>query len=214
MDLIDKFNAEAFRYYFLRDCPFPGDGEFSWGRFADRYNADLANNIGNLFSRTVRLVSQNDNASLPGTAGRVPVPVPTVVPVAQVIEDVRGFIEAFRYNQALEAIWMQVLYPANQYLDRMEPWKLVKTDAAAARKVLFELIEHLRIVAILLKPFLPATAETIYHGFNHSQPWEQVSFASIVNRPAQTEDLRVTAPLEGGKVKPLFDRLREEGARK
>jgi len=214
MELIEKFNAEAFRYYFLRDCPFPGDGEFSWERFTDRYNADLANNLGNLFSRTVKLVSQNENATLPGTAGVVPTPVPSVVPLAKIVADVRGHIEAFRYSQALEAIWMQVLYPANQYFDRTEPWKLVKTDAAAARKVLFEQVEQLRVIAILLKPFLPATAETIYRGFNHSQPWEQVSYGSILDRPAQTEDVRVTAPLENGKVKPLFDRLREEGAKK
>jgi methionyl-tRNA synthetase len=214
MEIISKFNAEAFRYYFLRDCPFPGDGEFSWARFADRYNADLANNLGNLLSRTIKLVSQNENATLPGTAGQTPSPIPCVVPLAETVEQVRGFIESCRYNQALEAIWMQVLYPANQYVDRTEPWKLAKSDQAAARKVLAELVEQLRIVAIFLKPFLPGTAETIYRGFNHSQPWEAVNLASIANRPAQTEDLRVTAPLEGGKVKPLFDRLKEEGAKK
>lgn len=214
MDLIEKFSAEAFRYYFLRDCPFPGDGEFSWARFADRYNADLANNLGNLFSRTIKLVSQNENATLPGTGGQVPGPVPSVVSLAQTVEEVRGFVESFRYSQALEAIWMQVLYPANQYIDRTEPWKLVKTDAPAARKVLFELVEQLRVVAILLKPFLPKTAETIYRGFNHAQPWEEVSYSSITARPTQTEDVRVTAALDNGKVKPLFDRLREEGAKK
>ena len=53
MDIITKFSAEAFRYYFLRECPFPGDGEFSWQRFAEVYNADLANNLGNLYSRVV-----------------------------------------------------------------------------------------------------------------------------------------------------------------
>ena len=56
MEIISKFSAEAFRYYFLRECPFPRDGEFSWGRFAEVYNADLANNLGNLFSREMTLV--------------------------------------------------------------------------------------------------------------------------------------------------------------
>src|SRR5207253_1096965 len=59
MDIISKFSAEAFRYYFLRECPFPGDGEFSWQRFADLYNADLANNLGNLYSRVMTIVSKN-----------------------------------------------------------------------------------------------------------------------------------------------------------
>src|SRR5262249_56876185 len=72
MDLITKFNAEAFRYYFLRECPFPGDGDFSWQRFAEVYNADLANNLGNLYSRVVRIIAQNYDGYLERTAGREP----------------------------------------------------------------------------------------------------------------------------------------------
>ena len=58
MDIITKFSAEAFRYYFMSECPFPGDGEFSWERFADVYNADLANNLGNLYSRVMTLIDE------------------------------------------------------------------------------------------------------------------------------------------------------------
>jgi methionyl-tRNA synthetase len=107
MEIIQKFSAEAFRYYFLRDCPFPADGEFSWSRFAGRYDSDLANTLGNLLSRTVRLVSQNENAALPGTANVTPAAVPSVVPLAQTVEQVREFIETCRYSQALEAIWLR-----------------------------------------------------------------------------------------------------------
>src|SRR5437762_3131498 len=70
MDLITKFSAEAFRYYFMRECPFPGDGDFSWQRFEEVYNADLANNLGNLYSRVVRLIAANYEGHLQGT-GRV-----------------------------------------------------------------------------------------------------------------------------------------------
>ena len=75
MDLITRFNAEAFRYYFLRECPYPGDGEYSIGRFADLYNADLANNLGNLYSRVIRLVAVNYDARLGDTAGKAPKPI-------------------------------------------------------------------------------------------------------------------------------------------
>ena len=68
MDLITKFSAEAFRYYFMRECPFPGDGDFSWQRFEEVYNADLANNLGNLYSRVVRLIAANYEGHLQGTA--------------------------------------------------------------------------------------------------------------------------------------------------
>src|SRR5262249_37497686 len=59
MEIIKKFSAYAFRYYFLRECPFPGDGEFGWGRFAEVYNSELANNLGNLLSRSITLISKN-----------------------------------------------------------------------------------------------------------------------------------------------------------
>ena len=72
MELVTKFSAEAFRYYFLRECPFPGDGEFSWSRFEKLYNADLANNLGNTYSRVVKLVTQHYDGRLEGTAGLEP----------------------------------------------------------------------------------------------------------------------------------------------
>src|SRR5262249_12046518 len=72
MDIITRFSSEAFRYYFMRECPFPGDGEFSWGRFAEVYNSELANNLGNLYSRVVTLITKNYGGVLSGTAGKAP----------------------------------------------------------------------------------------------------------------------------------------------
>ena len=91
--------------------------------------------------------------------------------------------------------------------DRKEPWKLVKSDAEAAKRVLYDLVEQLRCVSILLKPFLPRTSETIYRSFNFPQPWEEVRYEDVWVHPLQLEDLRVTAELEGGKVKPLLPRI-------
>src|SRR5262249_41636333 len=97
--------------------------------------------------------------------------------------------------------------PANQYADRTEPWKLVKSDKAAAKPVLSALAEQLRIAAILLKPFLPRSAETIYRSFNFPDPWESVSYRTALHAGDQKDDLRIVAALEGGKVKPLFPRI-------
>jgi methionyl-tRNA synthetase len=207
MEIITKFNAEAFRYYFLRECPFPGDGEFSWHRFEEVYNADLANNLGNLYSRVVRLIAQNYDGYLEATAGLEPGVVYTDIDTETTVQQVTAHVEACQYNQALQRIWQQILVPANQYADRKEPWKLVKTDLHAAKQVLYDLVEQLRCTAILLKPFLPRTAETIYRSFNFPQPWETVRHEDVWVHPRQAEDLRVLAPLEGGKVKPLFPRI-------
>src|SRR5262245_57384022 len=172
MEIITKFSAEAFRYYFLRECPFPGDGEFSWQRFKEVYNADLANNLGNLYSRVVTLITKNYEGLLRGTSGVEPAEIYNEIDTETTVQQVQGHIERCQYNQALERIWRQVLDPANQYADKKEPWKLVKTDKAAAQQVLYDLVEQLRVVAILLKPFLPRSASTIYRSFNFKQPWE------------------------------------------
>jgi len=205
MEIVTKFSSDAFRYYFMRECPFPGDGEFSWQRFADVYNSDLANNLGNLYSRVVTLITKNYGGVLDGTAGQTPAVVQPELKAA--VQQIQAHIEACRYNQALEVVWRQINDPANQYTDRNEPWKLVKTDKEAAKGVLFALAETLRIASILVKPVLPRSAEMIYRSFNFAMPWEKVRYEQTWDRPMQSEDLRVVAALEGGKVKPLFPRI-------
>jgi methionyl-tRNA synthetase len=205
MEIITKFSSDAFRYYFMRECPFPGDGEFGWERFENMYNADLANNLGNLYSRVVTLITKNYAGVLTGTARVTPAEVQPDLKV--VVLQVQQHFEACQYNQALEKIWRSLNDPANQYADRNEPWKQVKTHKDAAKVVLFALLEQLRRVAILLKPVMPRSAETIYRSFNFTQPWEQVRFKDVYERPVQAEDVRVVAALEGGKVKPLFPRI-------
>jgi methionyl-tRNA synthetase len=207
MEIITKFSAEGFRYYFLRECPFPGDGEFSWQRFTDVFNSDLANNLGNLYSRVVKLISQYYDGHLAGTSGIEPGEIYTEVDTETTVQQVQEDIEACRYNQALQKIWQQILDPANRYADRTEPWKLVKTDKDATKRVLYDLAEQLRCAAILLKPFLPRSAETIYRSFNFKQPWEKVRCEDVWVHPGQSDDLRVLAQLEDGKVKPLFPRI-------
>jgi methionyl-tRNA synthetase len=207
MDLITKFNGEAFRYYFLKECPFPSDGEYSMGRFALAYNSDLANNFGNLYSRVVTLVSKNYDCVLVGTGSATPEATDPDLRREAVVAEVRGHVEGLRYNQALDVIWRQVLDPANRFAERREPWKQVKTDKDAARASLFAMIDALRSAAILLKPFLPRSAETVYRSFNFAVPWEKVRYEDAAVALTQPEDLRVVAELEGGKVRPLFPRI-------
>jgi methionyl-tRNA synthetase len=211
LGIIEKFKvtADVFRYYFLRECPFPSDGNYSDERFVEVYNGDLANNLGNLYSRVMTLVGKNYEGRLEGTRGQTPRPVfaEAAPSFAEVVREIQDHVEACQYNQALQKMWQAVLDPANQYAERREPWKLVKTDREAARQVLFDMVEPLRAVSILLKPFLPRAAETIYRSFNFAKPWEQVRYEDAVAAPAPAEDLRVLAALEGGKVKPLFPRI-------
>lgn len=229
MDIISKFSVDAFRYYFLRECPFPSDGEFSWARFTEVFNSELANNLGNLLSRGLTLITKNYGGVLDATAGKTPVPLIAFAQLKQ-LEDmpvinadqiavhpdaelklftkyVRTQIEECRYNSALQAIVLVLLTPTNQYLEANAPWKLVKTDKEAAKQVLFNAVQSLRVASILLKPFIPRSAEAIYTSFNFPKPWAEVSYADAAELKAQPDDLRVTAELIDGKVKPLFPRI-------
>ncbi len=128
--------------------------------------------------------------------------------LSALVEELRGLIGAFEYNVAIQRIWSEVLDRANRYIQATEPFKVVKTDPAAARAILVNLAEAIRIIAILIKPFLPRTAETFYRAFNvaDAQPWKSVSFANVLERPT-VADLKVTAPLVNGKPTPLFPKI-------
>jgi methionyl-tRNA synthetase len=207
MEIIRRFSAEGFRYYFLRDCPYPSDGEVSPDRFIDVFNSELANKLGNLRSRTTTIPINSYDKVLAGTAGVVPEPVVPNLNLAEFVATVRGHVEGCRYNLALQAIMVDFLTPTDQYLEANAPWKLVKTDKEAAKRVLFNAVQSLRVASILLKPFIPRAAETIYTSFNFPKPWGEVKYADAAELAAQPDDLRVTAELVDGKVKPLFPRI-------
>jgi methionyl-tRNA synthetase len=207
IEIIRTFSAEAFRYYFMRECPFPSDGEFSWARFAEVYNSELANNLGNLLSRVLTIPSKNFDRVFTGTAGVVPEPAVPGLDLAGFVATVRGHVESCRYHQALQAVVQDFLTPTNQYLEANAPWKLVKTDKEAAKRVLFNAAQSLRIASILLKPFIPQAARTIYTSFNFPKPWDEVRYEDAAQLLAQPDDLRVTAELVDGKPKPLFPRI-------
>lgn len=213
MDIVREFSSDAFRYYFMRECPFGGDGEFSFARFAASYNGDLANNLGNLFSRSVSMALRYFDGVLPGSREIEPSEVFYSINLGEVVASVRADIESCRYSSALETIWRQVLDTGNRYIEETRPWLLANPakpeyDLAACQRVLANLAEAVRVAAILIKPFLPRGAEKIYAGFNYPVPWSDVSYAQIVDRPPLAADLRVTAALTAdGKVQPLFPKI-------
>ncbi len=217
MDLITKFSTDGFRYYFMRECPYGADGEFSWGRFADIYDSELANTIGNLYSRCLTLIVKNYDRVLPGTAGVEPskeqlddplfFPSLSETRLRDTVANIRDAVEKCNYSQALFATVIGFGKPINQYLEDHPPWKLVKSDKDAAAKVLFNAVQSLRVASILLKPFIPRSAEAIYTSFNFPKPWAEVTYADAAVLSPQPEDLRVTAELVDGKPKPLFPRI-------
>ncbi len=206
MEIIQKFSAEAFRYYFMSQCPFGGDGEFSFERFAEVYNAAFADNLGNLYSRVLTMCAKYFEGRLEGADAIDPTAWRAGLDWPALVAELRAQVGAFQYNLALQRIWQDVLGSVNGYITSMAPFKLIKTDPDATRTVLINLAEALRVVAILIKPFLPTTAETFYRSFSYEKAWEGVCYEDTLS-PARTSTLILTAELVGGKPVPLFPKI-------
>ena len=180
MELIDKFSAEGFRYYFMSQCPFGGDGEFSFERFAETYNSGLANNLGNLYSRILTMCLKYFDGRLEGASSVDVTRWREGLDLAAFVADVRSQIDSFEFAAALQRIWLEVVDAANRYIQETEPFKLAKTNLDECRGVLINLAEWLRVTAILIKPFLPRTAETFYLAFNfgEAKAWNAVNYVT------------------------------------
>ncbi|WP_406696394.1 class I tRNA ligase family protein [Singulisphaera sp. Ch08] len=213
MDVSKVHGADAFRYYFMRECPFGGDGNYSEKRFAEVYNSDLAKNLGNLYSRTLSMCMKYFEGQLPDAAAVDATAWLAGLDLSALVEELRTKVGAFEYNIALQRIWLEVLDAANRYIDVTAPFKLAKTDLEACKAVMINLAEALRVIAILIKPFTPKTAEIFYRSFNFEQvqAWETVGYRDAATRLV-VPDLQVTAEIVSGKPVPLFPRIDDEPA--
>jgi methionyl-tRNA synthetase len=156
--VIERFGADALRFYLLRDVPFGQDGSVSTAAFEQRYSSELANDFGNLASRTLAMAVRYRDGVVP--EGEVdPTLVPDFAGLAARVEELIGQAEL---TLALEEIWQRVRR-LNRYVEEQAPWRLAKDDSRALDldRVLCTLLEGLRVVAVLLWPYLPASAEQL-----------------------------------------------------
>lgn len=159
----DEFGADALRYYLMRDVSFESDGDFVRANLVQRYNADLANDLGNLLNRTVSMVGRYFDGRLPepepeGQAGPREADLRRVARVAG--EAAAAAIESWDLDGALDGAW-QLVRRANQYIDESKPWRLARDPSQRAQlgTVLYHAAEALRLLAIYLAPFIPGAAE-------------------------------------------------------
>ncbi|HVU59461.1 MAG TPA: methionine--tRNA ligase [Candidatus Saccharimonadales bacterium] len=153
-EVISKYGADAFRYFFLRHIPSYDDGDFSWETFDAAYNNELANELGNAVQRTAAMIQKYQN----GLIGDIP-------PAEHDTAQYEAALEACRFDRALDDVWEQVR-GLNQYIDEEKPWEIAKLgDAEHLREVLAYQAGCLLEIADLLAPFLPETAEKIQSVF-------------------------------------------------
>jgi methionyl-tRNA synthetase len=161
LDLKDKYGLDAFRYFLLRDMVFGLDSNFSEEAFVARLNSDLANDLGNLLSRTITMAIKYCDGKIPEP------PAPDQenslqAAALKAVTDVEASFADMSLHKALMAIW-ELISAANKYIVENEPWSLAK-DAANREKltaIMYRLLEALRAIAILISPFMPQAAEKI-----------------------------------------------------
>jgi methionyl-tRNA synthetase len=148
-DVVAKFGVDALRYYLLREIPSDGDGDFTWARMESVYNADLANDLGNLVQRVqVMFVKYFDRM-----IGDLP-------PHSHDMHPYEDAMKELRFDKALSEVWLMIR-GLNQLLEEEKPWELAKTDKDHLAEVLHHAVADLIQIATLLMPFMPTTAEKI-----------------------------------------------------
>ncbi len=195
----EQYGADALRYYMLREVSPSGDGDFSIQKLEARYNADLANDLGNLLNRTVSMINRY-------RAGVIPEPgEDTEVESAlkALIEDATTRSRTLMFNyepqQALAAIW-EIVTQANTYVEQTAPWTLSKAeksdDAEAGKRldtVLFTLASTLSTLAWLLQPYIPTSVEKIAEQLGAPEVGAEIAPGQQVTKPS-----------------PIFPRIEEE----
>jgi len=154
--LIDEFGLDPLRFFLLREMPFGNDGDFSRRALISRLNVELANDLGNLAQRTLSFIAKNVGAMVPMRDAAQSPDVALRELAASLPERVAAAMDRMALQEALEEIW-KLVRACNAYIDHQAPWALRKTDPARMASVLRELIECLRVIGILLQPFMPET---------------------------------------------------------
>lgn len=203
MDVIREFGVDPFRYFLLREVTFGLDGDFSKDAMVRRINGDLANDIGNLLSRTISMIEKYYDSVIPAPQGaEAPQDTALRKGVDGLSERVDHFMEGLEFSKALSAIW-EVITSANRYIDESAPWALAKDEAKRARlsTVLYNSAELLRIISLYIYPYMPETA---------GEMWGQLGIEEDIASAGLQEGCRwggLNPGLRIKKGKALFPRI-------
>ena len=171
--VINEWGLDAFRFYVVRELDLGPDGNWTDAGFKSRYQAELANGLGNLVNRSLSMLKRYRNGGVPARSDEL------ATEANRISGETRALLEKCELQAALQKIW-SLVNRANQYVDQTAPFKLAKDPAQAKRldEVLYNLAETCRVLAVLLAPFLPGTAAKIYAQLGLNFPPDKFSDAT------------------------------------
>ncbi|AID01816.1 methionine--tRNA ligase [Staphylococcus xylosus] len=201
--LIDRYGLDATRYYLMRELPFGSDGVFTPEGFVERTNYDLANDLGNLVNRTISMINKYFDGELPAYQGPKHELDKDMEQMA--LDTVKTFhenMDDLQFSVALSTVW-KFISRTNKYIDETSPWVLAKDEEQKEMlgNVMAHLVENIRIIAVLLRPFLTHAPKQIFTQLNINTP-ELFELESIETYGALTESIKVS-----DKPQPIFPRL-------
>ncbi|SCT34479.1 methionine--tRNA ligase [Staphylococcus caeli] len=204
--LIDRYGLDATRYYLMRELPFGSDGVFTPEGFVERTNYDLANDLGNLVNRTISMINKYFDGELPAYQGPLHELDKDMEQLA--LDTVNTFhenMDDLQFSVALSTVW-KFISRTNKYIDETSPWVLAKDEDQKEMlgNVMAHLVENIRIIAVLLRPFLTHAPKQIFTQLNINAP-ELYEFESIKQYGALTAPIMVS-----DKPQPIFPRLDSE----
>ena len=166
-DLVDLLGVDAVRYYLVSEMPYASDGSITYETIIERYNSDLANTFGNLVNRTVAMQNKYFDGVIQKPTEAEPVDDELKAFALDTVAKVEKCFETYRVADAVEAV-LNLAKRSNKYIDETAPWALAKDEAKKDRlgTVLYNLLEAIRYIAILLSPFMPETSEKIFSQIN------------------------------------------------
>ncbi|MBQ7353292.1 MAG: methionine--tRNA ligase [Clostridia bacterium] len=200
-ELANRFGVDGVRYYALSEMPYANDGSITYESVINRFNTDLANNLGNLVSRSIAMTKKYFDGVIPTPCGNEGVDIELKAVCESSIKDFCTLMDTYHISEAIESVFT-MLSRANKYIDETTPWILAKDEANKGRlgTVLYNLLEVIRIASVLLTPIMPKTCEEIFKQLNTSL--------------CDYESICCFGKLEGGKTlgesKILFARIDEK----
>ncbi|GAF17741.1 LOW QUALITY PROTEIN: methionyl-tRNA synthetase [Bacillus sp. JCM 19046] len=226
--LIDHFGLDAIRYYLLREVPFGSDGVFTPEAFVERVNYDLANDLGNLLNRTVAMINKYFDGSIPTyVKSATPFDEDLLDLVQATTTKVENAMEEMEFSIALTAIW-QLVSRTNKYIDETQPWMLAKEESNKEQlgSVMYHLAESLRIISVLIRPFMTRTPEKMWAQLGIDETiagWESIrTFGQIPENTKVSKgepvfprldvekEVDYIVELMGGKAEPEVEEIEDE----